>query len=191
MHMVDEFTRYSAAAIILTKMITAKTFMKHWIAIFGAPKTVFLDNGREFIRQSFVEMCEQFNKKIKTTPSESPWSIGLCERHNQTLTSILIKGKQDRGCDHETALLWALCAKNALINNNGFSPAQLVFGRNKNLPNFLDNKLPAQENPNSPYIASHISALHAARSAFIASESSNELKLAVLKDLENQELSST
>ena len=133
--MVDEFTRYSAAAIILTKMITAKTFMKHWIAIFGA--------------------------------------------------------KQDRGCDHETALLWALCAKNALINNNGFSPAQLVFGRNKNLPNFLDNKLPAQENPNSPYIASHISALHAARSAFIASESSNELKLAVLKDLENQELSST
>lgn len=37
MHMVDEFTRYSAVAIISTKTMTAKIFMKHWIAIFGAP----------------------------------------------------------------------------------------------------------------------------------------------------------
>ena len=73
--MVDEFTRYGAAGILSTKTITAKIFMKHWIAIFGALKTVFLDNGGEFIGESFVEMCEQFNikiLKIKTTPSESP-----------------------------------------------------------------------------------------------------------------------
>ena len=37
MHMVDEFTRYSAVAIISTKTMTAKIFMMHWIAIFGAP----------------------------------------------------------------------------------------------------------------------------------------------------------
>ena len=49
--------------------------------------------------------------------------------------------------------------KNTLINNNEFSLAQLDFGRKGNLPNFLDNKLPAQANP--PDIASYISALHA------------------------------
>ena len=118
--MVEEFTRYSAAAIISTKTITAKIFMKYWIAILGAPKTAFSDKGGEFIGESFVEMCVQFNIKIKTTLSESPWSKGLCERQNQTLTSTLLKVKEDTGCDYDTALSWAFCAKNALINNNEF-----------------------------------------------------------------------
>ena len=74
-------------------MITAKIFMKHWIVIYGAPKTVFLDNGGQFIGESFVEMCEQFHIKIKTTPTGSPWINGLCERQNQALTSILLKVK--------------------------------------------------------------------------------------------------
>ena len=117
------------------------------------------------------------------TPSESPWSNGLCKRQNQTLTSVLLKFKEYTGCDYEIARSWTLCAKNALINNNGFSPAQLVFGRNTNLLNFLDNRLPLQENPTLPDIASHISALHAARRAFIASESSSKLKLAVRKNI--------
>ena len=64
---------------------------------------------------------------------------------------------------------------------NGFSPAQLVFARNTNLPNL--DKLPVQENSTSPDIASHISALHAAQRAFVASESSNKLKLAMHKNI--------
>ena len=136
MHMVDKFARYSAADIISTKTIKAKIFTKHWNAIFGAAKSVFLGNGGKFIGESFVEMCEQFNIKIKTTPSESPYSNDLCERQNQTLTSILLKVKEDNGCNYEIVLSWALCAKIALINNNGFSPAQFVFGRNTNLTNF-------------------------------------------------------
>ena len=86
-------------------------------------------------------------------------------------------------CDYEIVLSWALCAKNALLNNNGFSPAKLIFGRNMNLPNFLDNKLPVQENPTSPYIASHISALYAARRASVASQSSSKSKLALRKNV--------
>ena len=64
MHLVDEFTRYSAAKTMTaktmtvktmaTKTMTAKEFMKHWIAIFGAPKTVFSDNEGQFIGESFV-----------------------------------------------------------------------------------------------------------------------------------------
>ena len=47
---------------------------------------------------------------------------------------------------YETALSWVVCAKNtSLINNNGFSPAQLVFGSNPNLTNFLEKKFRAQE----------------------------------------------
>ena len=45
-------------------MVTAMIFMKHWIVIFGAPKTVFLGNGGQFIGESFVEMCEQFQQEV-------------------------------------------------------------------------------------------------------------------------------
>ena len=53
---------------------------------FSAAPPLMTHNGGEFIGKSLNEMCQQFNIKVKTTPSKSPWSNGLCERHNQTLT---------------------------------------------------------------------------------------------------------
>ena len=162
----------------------AKAFIKTWISIFSAPQKIFSDNGGEFISDQFHDVCERFNIKIPTSPSYSPWSNGLCESHNQTLTTTLLKVKEDTKCDFDTALAWAVCAKHSLINNNGFSPSQLVFGRNTNLPNFINNKLPAQETTCKSFdIGLHISALHAARKAFIETESSSKLKLALQKNL--------
>ena len=46
MHRLDDFTRYSAGAILTNKVAAGKNFMKHWIAVFGPPKTVFSDNGK-------------------------------------------------------------------------------------------------------------------------------------------------
>ena len=110
---------------------------------FGSPKKVFSDNGGDFIGEKFYEMCEAFNIKVSGTPSYSPWSNGLCERHNRTLTETLLKVKEDTKSNWEAALAWAVCAKNAMINKNGFSPSQLVFGRNTNLPSTFIDKLPA------------------------------------------------
>ena len=55
----------------------------------------------------------------------------------------MLKVKDNTKCDYDTALAWAVCAKNTLINNNGFSPSQNVFGCNTDLPNFLNNHLPS------------------------------------------------
>ena len=182
MHIIDEFTRYSNAQIIHNKTATVRTFMKGWISLFGAPRKIFSDNGGEFIGDDFVDMCETFGIKISTTPSYSPWSNGLCERHNQTLTNILLKIREDTKCDWETALAWAINAKNTLINNNGFSPAQLVYGRNPNLPTILTAQLPALETrPESKTVATHLAALQTARKAFIAVESCEKIKRALRK----------
>ena len=49
-----------------------------------------------------VDLCEKtlltfvrknFNIKIKTTAAESPWSNGICERHNAIITETLLKVK--------------------------------------------------------------------------------------------------
>ena len=66
-------------------------------------------------------------------------------------------------CDYDTAPTWAVCAKNGLINNNRFNPSQLAFGRNTDLPNFINNQLPTQETTIKSFeLALHISALHTA-----------------------------
>ena len=85
--------------------------------------------------------------------------------------------KEDTKSNWETALAWAVCAKNAMINNNGFSPSQLVFGyifvNNTNLPSTFTDKLPALDGqPRSFTVGNHIAAFHAARKAFVATESS-------------------
>ena len=50
--------------------------MQHWIAIFGAPRKTFSENGGEFTGDPFTNMCEKFNIKIQTAPSKNPWSNG-------------------------------------------------------------------------------------------------------------------
>jgi hypothetical protein len=62
-------------------------------------------------------------------------------------------------------------ATNALHNVRGYSPYQLVFGKNPNLPGVSVDKLPAREGTiMDSILGKHISALHAAKTVFTQSE---------------------
>lgn len=119
--------------------------MKCWLSKHGAPKRLYSDNGGEFNNEEVRDLAENFNMEVKTTAAYSPWSNDLLERHNRTLTEILLKLRAENDCDWETALNWGLMAKNSLHNVHGFSPYQLVYGRNPNLPSVLTNRPPALE----------------------------------------------
>ena len=95
--------------------------------MFGTPKKIFTDNWGEFIVDTFHELDKRYNIKIQTTPSYNPWGNGLFESHNQTLTSILWKIKDDAKYEFDAALAWAVCAENSLFNSNGFCLSELVF----------------------------------------------------------------
>ena len=74
-------------------------------------------------------------------------------------------------CDLNIALAWGVSAENASKNVHGFSPDQLVFGRNPNFPNVFHNELPALEGRTvSEIVASNLNAMHAARQQCIKSE---------------------
>ena len=74
---------------------------------------------------------------------------------------MLNKIRDDVKCDYDTPLAWAVSAKNNLMNHNGFSPAQLFFGRNCNLPRILNNNLPALETPVQAFdLSMHLSSLN-------------------------------
>ena len=84
---------------------------------------------------------------------------------------MVLKITDDSKCSVANALVWAVSAKNELHNNLGYSPNQLVFGKNPNLPSVLTAKPPALRScTHSQLLAEHLNALHAARTTFIASE---------------------
>lgn len=182
-HIIDQFTRFSAGSILTTKKSSeiVKHFVHDWISVHGPPQKLYSDNGREFNDEEVRDMAENFNIEIKTTAAYSPWSNGLLERHNQTLTEIIMKVKTSNGCDWNTAMDWALMAKNTMQNVHGYSPHQLVFGQN---PSVLTDRPPALEGTTkSEWVAKHISALHASRKAFTEAECSERIRRALRKRL--------
>ena len=121
--------------------------------------------------QSFWDMAQNLNIIVHTTPAESPWSNGLNEWHNGTLREMVKKTQEDTHCSFEITLAWAISAKNTLHSVHGFSPNQLVLGRNPNLPSFLNDKLPALGVSTREVVASNLNAMHAARKQFIKCKS--------------------
>ena len=55
---------------------------------------ILVDNGGEFNNEEIREMLSILNIKISSTPGESPWSNGLCERNHQItdrMSEILVE----------------------------------------------------------------------------------------------------
>ena len=80
----------------------------------------------------------------------------------------------------DTTLGWALNAKNSFIYVIGFTPHQLVFGKNVNLPSAMNDQLSAGYSTN-PLIIEHLKALHTAQESFMKTESSAKLRNALRK----------
>ena len=188
LHLIDHATRFSAACTIPSKRrdIIISAVLKIWIAIFGAPRKILSDNGGEFANDDFREMGEKLNTRITNTAAESPWSNGINERHNAILGSMVVKVMEDTKCKISDAVAWAVSAKNSLSNVYGYSPNQLVFGKNPNFPSVLHDKLPAVSGElKSEILLDNLNALHSARKAFIAAESDERIRRALRQKTRN------
>ena len=64
-----------------------------------------------------------FQIELLGTAAESQWSNGVCERMVGMVKDV----------SRHMAMMWTVPAKNSLGMKNGYSPNQLVFGRNPNL----------------------------------------------------------
>lgn len=184
LHMIDHATRYSMASLVPNKKpeTIVQAVMSHWIRVFGTPKKFLTDNGGEFVNSLLTDLADKMNINLKTTAAESAWSNGICERHNAVIADLVYKIQADVKCSLELAIPWAIAAKNALTNVYGFSPNQLVFGKNINFPAVYTDKLPAENSADTnQLILRHLRALHSARQAFIAQESCEKLRRALNK----------
>ena len=182
-HMIDLFTRFSATGMIKDKHqnTIVDAVFNIWICIFGRPKLVYNDNGGEFINESFITVCENLGVEVKSTAANSPFSNGVCERHNGLIGETFDKIMEDVKCNPSIALAWATNAKNSYNNSYGFSPYQLVFGKTPSIPGLDNIRLATELNDSvvSKLIADHLNAMYLSRQAYLKSTQSALVKRAM------------
>ncbi|CAL4122102.1 unnamed protein product [Meganyctiphanes norvegica] len=191
-HLIDMATRFSVSTVIYKKekQVLIDKIIEKWIGTgLGCPGNFLYDCGGEFANQDFLDMCENLNIHVMNSAAESPFSNGLCERNHAVIDDMVLKMLADQpGCSLEIALSWAVHAKNTFQMVEGFSPYQLVFGRNPKLPSVLHDDPPALEGTTTSEIfAKHLNTLVAGRKAFIQAESSSRIRRALKHNIRQVE----
>ena len=82
------------------------------------------------------------------------------------MTETFLRVRDDNNCQSDIALAWTLNANFFFTNASGFSPHQLVFGKNVNLPSAIKDQLAADYSTNL-LIIEHLKALHSAQESFM------------------------
>ena len=184
LHIIDTFTRFSVSVKINRKLpdVIVNAMMLKWVSVFGKMSAILTDNGGEFSSDMSREVASILDVTLYTTAGDTPYQNGLCERVHGVVDSTLKKLQADcPGTDINVLLAWANMAKNSLQMVHGFSPYQLVFGRNPNLPNVITDNIPSLNElvtVSSPSLRKHLNVLHKARQAFISSEACEKIKRA-------------
>lgn len=109
---------------------------QEFICRYGAPRVIVSDRGRNFMSKLISALCELFNITRHHTSSYHPQTNSTVERTNGTLAQILrsyIDKDQRNWVKLLPCALMALRSK-PCTESTGFSPYQLVFGTEMQLP---------------------------------------------------------
>ena len=183
LYFIDTFTRYQVATVVKSKLASeiVKAFTLKWLPIFGKVDRILTDNGTEFSNEEMREVASALNIQLLTTGAYSPWQNGTVERNHYSTDVIIHSVLRDYPkMSLDVALAWAVTAVNSMTNVRGFSPYQLVFGKQIKLPNILEDPPPAWEEPErSKTLLDTLEAIHATREQYIKAERCDRIKRAL------------
>ena len=139
LYMCDEFSGFMAAEVIKNKEpeTIIKALSKRWIREGpGIPsKGLFMDNGGEFKNSKLIEVASKLGLSLNFTAAHSPWSNGKNERNHFTCDQTIHKLLEENPrVSLEEAVSHAVEAKNLQITKSGFSPRQLMYGKQGIIP---------------------------------------------------------
>ena len=151
LYMCDEFSGYMVAEVLNNKLpeTVIKAFDKRWVREGpGIPdKGIFADNGGEFKNPLMKEVAAKYGLSLRLTAAYSPWSNGKNERNHYTCDVIIDKlMEEDPKLTLDEAVSHAVNSKNMQITRKGFSPRQLMFGKQGVVPGITDGN-PASMEP--------------------------------------------
>ena len=133
----DHFTRFAVA--IPTKDQTAKTtaeaFFNEFVEHYGLPAKIPTDQGANFQSELFSHLCLLTGMEKSRTSPYHPMGNGLTERFNRTLISMLRTISPNQKLEWKKHIAPLVHAYNCMRHEStGFSPYELLFGRQPRLP---------------------------------------------------------
>ena len=140
--LADTAAGFHQAAILRTKGAkeTYDTLERVWLRPYGLPARLLLDPDPLF-QGDFDDLLSTVNVQVDFCPAEAHWIIGMVERRNAVLRTILERLISDHCATNMDELDYliapALHSMNSYITNKGRSPFQAVFGRVPQLPGGL------------------------------------------------------
>jgi len=145
MTMVDPVTGWFEYAQLYEDAPTAKRCQEIldtvWLARYPRPKEIGFDNGGEF-KKEFSQLCKNMGMKEKVSLPWNPQSNSVLERIHQILADCLRTFElEDKEIDSSAADPFeeylaqaAYAIRSGFHATHGYSPGELVFGRNMFLP---------------------------------------------------------
>ncbi|XP_027861115.1 uncharacterized protein LOC114136907 [Xiphophorus couchianus] len=149
----DHFTKYAVAVPTPNQRAktVAKALWENYLVHYGMPERLHSDQGTDFESHTIKELCQITGiQKIRTTPYHPRGNP--VERFNRTLLNMLgTLQKEDKihWKDFVKPLVHAYnCTRNDVT---GYSPYELMFGRQPRLPVDLAFGLPVSEKPSTSH----------------------------------------
>lgn len=133
----DYLTKWPIAeAVKTTNTEEALEFVRdRIISVYGSPKQIISDQGAAFTSHRWRNMMEKWRIKHVTTSAANPQANGQVERMNQTILKSL---RRTLGAKKE---IWPDLLQLVLMDyrvttqdTTGYSPSQLLFGKQMRLP---------------------------------------------------------
>lgn len=147
----DHFTKYALALPTPNQKArtVARFLWENFISHYGFPERLHSDQGPDFESRTIKELCQLAGiRKVRTTPYHPRGNP--VERFNRTLLGMLgtlENHKKTHWREHVRPLVHAYnCTKNEVT---GFTPYELMFGRQPRLPVDLAFGLPVDHQPSS------------------------------------------
>ena len=148
-HVLDAFSLYTVAiaAKDASAAVTTELLRDRWFGVFGPPSVLMTDQGSEYqgVLEQLLRTFAVFHDMV---PPTAHWRMALAERHGAVLKLLIMKIVKEVaafGLDEmRTVVTSAVASRNRQARVSGFSPIQLVFGKDTSVPSNLMEALAGQ-----------------------------------------------
>ena len=133
----DYFTKWTQAHALKdqTAQTVADVIVREFVSIFGMPRQIHSDQGRNFESLLFQEMCKLLGANKTRTCPYRPNSDGQVERFNRTLQQMLKTLVSEARDDWDDLLPYVTMAyRSTPHESTGCTPNILMLGKEINLP---------------------------------------------------------
>jgi len=135
---IEYFKRWIEAKPLatITSEVVKKFFWQNIICRFGVPRTLTVDNGKQFDSDKFKEFYQSIGTKIAFASVYHPESNGAVERANKivfsTISKTLLNLYKGRWTEEMPKVVWS---HNTMASRaTGFTPFKLLYGEEAMLP---------------------------------------------------------